>query len=84
MAAEEGFADVEVDAIAALLKEAWVDGGTWRAVAIAAVRVRDAREKVIVDRVEHFLEKLIEDTGVENPSLTVKDVRDRLFSEVPQ
>jgi hypothetical protein len=55
----------------------------WRAVVRLADLARDKREAVIVGRVEHYLEQLIEDTGEENPSLTVRDVRARLF-EIPQ
>lgn len=57
--------------------------GGWRAVVELADAFRDARERVLVNRVEGYLEKLIHDTGEENPQLTVRDVRARLF-EVPQ
>jgi flagellar biosynthesis/type III secretory pathway protein FliH len=80
---EEGLEDPGIDANADRLREAFEEHGTWRAVALVAEAIRDAREKKIVDRVEHYLEHLIETTGQENPSLTVKDVRRRLF-EVPQ
>ena len=57
--------------------------GGWRAVIRLADAARDAREKLLVDRVEHYLEHLISSTGQENPTLTVRDVRARLF-DVPQ
>jgi hypothetical protein len=83
VASEEGFEDLEIEEISQRLRQAWVDTHDWVRVARVAALIRDAREKVIVDRVEHYLEDLIEDTGQENPSLTVRDVRRRL-SEVPQ
>jgi len=63
-------------------KQAHSRGG-WRAVVQLADALRDARERIIVTRVEHYLEQLIADSGEENPTLTVRDVRARLF-EVPQ
>lgn len=57
--------------------------GGWRAVIRLADAARDARERLLVRRVEGYLEHLIETTGEENPTLTVRDVRARLF-EVPQ
>lgn len=83
MASEEGFEDPEIEVIASRLRQAWVDTHEWAKVARVAALIRDAREKVIVERVEHYLEDLIEATGQENPSLTVRDVRARLF-EIPQ
>jgi hypothetical protein len=85
MAAEEGFEDGQNEVIRRKLIQVWTEsGGDWTQVARAVVAIRDARERVIVNRIEHYLEDLIEDTGEENPTLTVKDVRDRLFPEVPQ
>lgn len=78
----EGLSSPEIDAIADRLRDAHERGG-WRAAALVAEAIRDAREKTIVDRVEHHLEALIVRSGQENPSLTVRDVRARLF-EVPQ
>jgi adenosyl cobinamide kinase/adenosyl cobinamide phosphate guanylyltransferase len=83
MAAEEGFEDPEIARIAQRLHQTWDDTHNWVQVARVAALIRDAREKAIVDRVEHYLEDLIETTGVENPTLTVRDVRAQLF-EVPQ
>lgn len=59
------------------------NAGGWPAVVILAAALRDAREKIIVDRVERHLEQLIITTGQRNPTLTVRDVRARLF-EIPQ
>jgi redox-regulated HSP33 family molecular chaperone len=83
MSSEEGFEDQDLNADAERLRAAFEEDGTWRAVALIAHAIRDAREKVIVDRVEHYLEELVEHSGQQNPSLTVRDVRRRLF-EVPQ
>jgi hypothetical protein len=63
-------------------RSAYSHGG-WRAVIRLADAARDAREKALVDRVEGYLEHLIDTTGQENPSLTVRDVRARLF-DIPQ
>lgn len=63
-------------------RQAHAHGG-WRAVVELADALRDARERVIVTRVEHYLEALVMTTGQENPTLTVRDVRARLF-EIPQ
>jgi hypothetical protein len=57
--------------------------GGWRAVIRLADAARDARERVIVTRVERYLQRLIRDSGEENPTLTVRDVRARLY-EIPQ
>jgi adenosyl cobinamide kinase/adenosyl cobinamide phosphate guanylyltransferase len=83
MASEEGFEDPQIESIRHKLRQAWIDTHDWVQVARVAASIRDAREKVIVDRVEHYLEDLVDSTGQENPSLTVRDVRKRLF-EVPQ
>lgn len=66
----------------ARFRAAHTDGG-WLAVVRLAEAQRDAREALIVGRVEHYLEHLIRVTGDRNPTLTVRDVRARLF-EVPQ
>ena len=83
MASEEASRIPRSRASADKLRQAWIDTHDWVQVARVAASIRDAREKVIVDRVEHYLEDLIDSTGQENPSLTVRDVRKRLF-EVPQ
>lgn len=57
--------------------------GGWRAVIRLADAARDAREKQIIDRVERYLEQVIRDSGEENPVLTVREVRARMF-EIPQ
>ena len=63
-------------------REAFEEDG-WRGVVRLADAARDAREKKLVDRVEGYLEAVIRDTGRENPSITVRDVRARLF-DTPQ
>jgi hypothetical protein len=72
----------ELDDLASRLHEAYLGGG-WLAAARLTEAIRDAREKAIVDRVEGYLEDLIESRGEPNPLLSVRDVRRRLF-EVPQ
>lgn len=59
------------------------DNGGWLKVVVLANAIRDAREKLLVDRVEKWLEQVIRDTHRENPSITVRDVRARLF-DTPQ
>lgn len=75
-------AEDDDNAQAAKFRQAHRDGG-WLAVVRLADAYRDARERRLVDRVEGYLEDLIRETGRENPSLTVRDVRARLF-DVPQ
>lgn len=70
------------DAQVAAYRAAHARGG-WRAVIRLADAARDERERIIVTRVERYLHDLIDTTGQENPTLTVRDVRARLH-EVPQ
>ena len=70
------------DTLAERFRQAHAAGG-WQAVVDLAHALRDAREATIVRRVNGYLSQLITDTGEENPTLTVRDVRAHLF-EVPQ
>lgn len=63
--------------------KARLEADGWQGVADLANLRRDRREALLIGRVEGYLQRLIIETGEENPTLTVRDVRAHLH-EIPQ
>ena len=75
-------AEDDDDAQEVQYRDAYQRGG-WRAVIRLADAARDERERILVTRVNNYLQDRIDTTGHENPAVTVRDVRARLF-DIPQ